>query len=246
MAIDLDHLKNLHAKDRQIAELRRYTLELNARLLAVDPAAAEAATTPQRTAAGGARPTARPSVVLVDDVDEVAFDIVHDEDALVAADIRDHYLERLPPLKYAVVNRLNPGELFVHPRENHLSVATVGIYSGAMPELVQFSVQATHETGPRIQFHCSLIPALTPVDAVIERLTGIEGSRAWVSTSPAEGPKRVTVWPRMPDVAGEGWQLVLATRVGLGHSINFGWATFSQGLALWDAGDGAARAMRIV
>lgn len=255
-SVSAEEIKSLHARDQLIAELKRYTLELESRLTGmqarlnatpaaelpppvVTPVAAAPAVPATPPVAAGPPMLAAPcpSIMLPLGVDEELELAV--QGAMPAVPLADIAPERARKVKYSVVNRLKSGQFFVHPREDVVSAAALGPFSGQPPILVLLDIQATHEKGPEIEFHVSVVPVgVDPAD-VVSRLDGLEGRHAWVAVRPDVGACRVTVWPRMAVAGDTGWSLLLCTRVALGRSINYGWATFSSGLAVWTDQDGA-------
>lgn len=225
--LKLEALTDLYARDREIVALKRA-------LAAAEQRPSRAA--PDRAADGlnqGSAPAYRylASLNLVDSERRLP---VSNGAVLAAPQIKDLSEGRAKKVDYAVVARLNRAEFLVHPREDQLSLAWLGPFDDAPPDVMTMEVEARHPQGPLIDFHASLIPADANPEALIDDLIGPFSAGCWNSTGPGDGALRVSVHPRGPVVDSEGpWAIVFATRVDYRRSIDFGWAAFCNPMVYW-------------
>lgn len=136
------------------------------------------------------------------------------------------------PEPFSCVYRVTGGVFRVHPRQDKLSAAVIGPFSGPAPTGVVATAQTTHGGAPSVRFHVSTW--LGDIDnSTIEANLGDAGQRGRFLTVPArhQGFLIATDCPQPDSSVGSadaGWGLVLATIADPAEEISFAWAEFSD------------------
>lgn len=148
------------------------------------------------------------------------------------------------PEPFSFVHGVGTGVFRVHPRENLVSAAIVGPFSGPPPVGLMATARTAHPAAPAVRFHISVWTGELDIAAVRRRAGTL-----------AQGPRFLTVPPGHPgflitpprpslrspqtsssaEPAGPPWAILLATVADPPEAIGYAWAEFSDVVLFFDA-----------